>query len=262
MLSNKETNQSIRVRGRLIDQDSGNLVCLNDIWRAAGYSKNQKPEDWVRLGYVSKLVEAVLVRVTGKTQNWSRDDYHSVWYMSRGQGRGIYADVRIALAYAEYLNPKLAIEVREVFIRFKAADVTLADEILERGTADENEWAGRRAMGRTARKRYTATLQEHGVRGPGYGRCTNAIYVGLFGEDANGLKAARGVPKTGSLRDHMDTSELTYTMASESLASERIEEENCWGTKECADASQRSATFIHEAIEKDRADRSKRRLEL
>ncbi len=60
--------------------------------------------------------------------------------------------------------------------------------------------------------------------------------------------------------DNMDTAELTYVTAPEWLASERIKEENCWGTSECYDASIRIASFISEAIEKDRADRAKRSL--
>jgi hypothetical protein len=48
-------------------------------------------------------------------------------------------------------------------------------------------------------------------------------------------------------------------MASEQLATERIEDEDSRGVPECATATNRSATFIRQAIEADRADRIKRK---
>lgn len=60
----------------------------------------------------------------------------------RGAAGGTFADVRLALAYAEYLNPDLAMEVREIVLRDKAAYPTLADDILQRATPEANEGAG------------------------------------------------------------------------------------------------------------------------
>ncbi|SRR5579883_238219 len=54
-----------------------------------------------------------------------------------------------AAAYAGYLSPKLELEVREVWLRYGSDDATLADEILQRATAEENRWAGARAISRS-----------------------------------------------------------------------------------------------------------------
>lgn len=168
--------------------------------------------------------------------------------------------MRFALAYAEYLNGDLAMEVREVFLRYKAADPALADEMLARATPQANEWAGKRAIGRAVRHRFTDTLQAHGVAGIGYAQCTDAQYVALFDKRAKDLKKERGLTKSGALRDAMETVELVYIAAAEQLASDRIMEEVCQGNSECRDASGRSATFIREAIDRDKADRRKRRI--
>lgn len=250
---------SVTLRGRTIRFDENNLACLNDIWRAAGFTKNQRPSDWMRLPSTIRLIEAVLVRITGKSRNWEKSDFRSVSYTKRGSTGGTFADVRLALAYAEYLNPKLALEVREVFLRYKAADATLADDILERAGPAANEWAARRAMSRVVRNIYTETLVNHGVRlRRDFANCTNATYRGLFGKTARQLKVQEGI--TGNLRDHMDTSRLAYVMAAEALSSERIDEQKCEGPTECQIATSRSAYFIRSAIEADRKDRKEPRL--
>lgn len=243
------------LRGRTIRVDENGLFCLNDIWLAAGFKRYQKPSDWRRLEITFRLTTAVLERITGKNRNWSKNDFRTVIYAKTGQLGGTYADVRLALAYAEYLNPKLALEVKEVFLRYKAADPTLADEILQRATPIDNEWAGTRAIGRSVRAGYTAVLQKHGAVGGDYALCTNAIYLSLFNKTAKQLKASRAVGRARPLRDQMTTPELAYVMASEALSSERIEEEHCEGGGECLTATGKSARFIRQAIEFDRSDR-------
>lgn len=242
------------IRGRSIRVDDAGLVCLNDIWSAAGYRKNQRPNDWRRLPFVTKLEIAVIERITGKSRNWTKAEMKSAAYAVPGQNGGTFADVRMALAYAEYLDPKLALEVREVFLRYKAGDPTLADEILERASPEDNEWAGKRAMARAGRRPFTDTLQRHGVRFPrDYARCTDAVYIGLFRKTARDLKRVKQV--TSNLRDAMDGVELTFVAAGESLARERIEQMNCNGAVACEAATLRSTSFLRDAIEAERRDR-------
>jgi hypothetical protein len=79
--------------------------------------------------------------------------------------------------------------------------------------------------------------------------------LALFDKTAKSLKVARGLKKTDNLRDKMGLSDLTYVMAAESLANERIDQTNPEGPTPCQIAVRRSARHIREAIEKDRADR-------
>ena len=38
--------QPLIIRGRAIRADDNGLICLNDIWTAAGFTKNMRPADW------------------------------------------------------------------------------------------------------------------------------------------------------------------------------------------------------------------------
>lgn len=243
------------IRGRNIRFDANGLVCLTDIWRAAGFSKNQTPSQWQRLPFVTDLIVALLSRNMGKSHG-SKISTKSIIYSNPGATGGTYADVRLGLSYAEYLNPKLALEVKEVFLRYKAADPTLADEVLERSSPEDNEWAGKRAMARAGRRPFTDTLQRHGVKLPQeYARCTDAVYIGLFRKTARDLKRAKQV--TSSLRDAMDGVELTFVAAGEALARERIEQTSCNGPVACEAATLRSTSFLRDALEAERRDRLK-----
>lgn len=243
------------IRGRTVRVDENGLICLNDIHQASGFTVNKRPGDWRDNPNTSPLLFAVLERITGKSGNWTKTEMRSAVYAKPGAAGGTFADVRLALAYAEYLSPKLAVEVREVFLRYKAADPTLADEVLQRASPEANEWAGMRAMGRSVRRSYTDTLQAHGCAGRDFANCTNAIYGGLFDKTASQLKKSKGLSKAGNLRDNMSTKELAFVMASEALSSERIEEEQCDGGNDCYFASATSAGYIRQAIEADRKSR-------
>jgi hypothetical protein len=242
------------IRGRTVRVDENGLVCLNDIHSAGGFSTNQTPSQWQRLPFVTGLIVALLDRIMGKSHN-SNISTKSIITAKRGAAGGTYADRRLALAYAEYLSPKLALEVKDVFLRYLDADPTLADDILERATPEANEWVGTRALSRSVRHNYTDTLQNHGAVGADYGACTNALYGALFDQTAGQMKKTKGLPAKGKLRDAMTNSELVFVMAGETLSVERIEEENCEDGRACRVATTKSARRIRDAIEADRRDR-------
>lgn len=246
---------NITIRNKAIRVDENGLVCLTDIWATARSPNNQKPADWWRINSTQKLAMALLDRIMGNAHNSGKTRFKSIYY-SRGAG-GTYAHAILACAYSGYLSPKLEVEVRSTWLRFRSGDATLADEILSKATPAANEWAGVRALGRFARHRYTETLKNHGVsRGKDFGICTNETYLALFDAKAKDLKKSKGAK--GSLRDAMDVSELSYVMASESLASERINDLNDRGPVQCWLSTRTSALFIREAINKDRASRQKK----
>ena len=257
--SESDPASSLVIRGRSVRFDEDGLACLNDIWSAAGFTKNQRPNDWSRLDVTRRKIERVLELITGKSRNYEPTDMRRVFRTRRGADGGTYADVRLALDYAEYLNPKLAIEVKEVFLRYKAGDATLADEVLQKASAEDNIWAANRAIGRAARLNFTHELQERGVAEPKhYAMCTDTTYRGLFGLSAKELKAANGMPAKANLRDGMKAKDLAFLAASEALAVERMEDEESQGFTECDRATGRAASAIRGAIEGDRKDRQKR----
>lgn len=240
------------LRGRLIRVNSEGFVSLNDIHRAAGFKTTKRPYDWQRNPSTNPLIIATYERVTGKSRKGYRmsDVY-------RPTAEGTWAHPILAAAYAGYLRPELEVEMKEVWLRFKASDATLADEILERATDEENEWAASRAMGRVKRNEFTKTLDAHGVDGFGFASCTNAVYGQLFDATAKKLREERGLPKSASLRDAMSKDELVFVMMAETLAKGRIVEESPFGTAPCAQATKRSASFVRQAIDSDKRDRQR-----
>ena len=137
--------------------------------------------------------------------------YISTIRTRRGADGGTYADARLALDYAEYLNPKLAIEVKETFLRAKSGDATLADEVMEGASAEANEWIAKRSLARAARLNYTNTLKTHGVSKPQhYAGCTNVTYQSLFGKTASQMKKEKNLGKHGRLRDAMSLTHLIH----------------------------------------------------
>ncbi len=244
------------VRGQTVRFTTDGLARLNDVWSAAGSPKNRTPSDWLRLPTSNRFRDAVLEKITGKSRDWTNTEVRSVVYFKRGIGT--FADVRLALAYAEYLDQRLAVEVREVFLRFKGADPVLADELLERATPEANEWVARRAMGRSVRNMYTSELGKRGVAdGREYAFCTNATYQNLFGANAAELKQVKDLPAKANLRDNLSITELAFLAASEALSVERMSEEDSFGFVECRSATALSAKAIKSAIDADR--RSRRR---
>jgi hypothetical protein len=242
------------LRGRAISEDESGLICLDDLWTVAGGRTGKAPRFW-RITQGAKALIGALKRKVGIPNNSDSTLIHA----GRGRGsRGTFAHPILAAAYAGYLDPKLEVEVREVWLRYRAGDATLADEILQRATAEANHWAGVRALSRTGRNSYTAVLKAHGVIEKGYMECTEAVYLHLLGGKSYQLRERMGLPKGTNLRNHFDIDELAYVMAAEALAAERIEEEQRQGNSPCAEASAIGARAIRVAVDADRRNRQRR----
>jgi hypothetical protein len=244
------------LKGKKIRVDGDGFVCLNDIHIVSGLRKKRVPYEWQRLETTQNLMIALHDRITGKSRN-SEYRFSRIYRAGSGAKGGSWAHPILAAAYAGYLKPELEIEMREVWLRFKAADATLADEILERATDEENEWAASRAMGRVKRNEFTKTLDAHGVEGFGFATCTNAVYGQLFDASAKKLREDRGLAKSANLRDAMSRDELVFIMMAETLAKGRIMEEKPSGTGPCTRATKRSASFVRQAIDADKNDRQR-----
>lgn len=239
--------------------DDNGLVCLNDIHRAAGFSKNQTPSDWMRLDSYMREYVVLLKRNTGKSRLWTKDEIKSIVYTKRGADGGTWAHENLALGYASYLSPTLAVEIRDVFLRFKSGDETLHEEIRENKRRRDDAFEKSREIGKKVRKDYTDTLKSHGVtKWYEYAHCTNETYKNLLGGTAKELRITRKLAPKANVRDHMSLAEIAYTMASEALAVERIEDQNANGYAECKTETRIAATTIRGALEHDRRNRQQR----
>jgi hypothetical protein len=252
--------QSLVLRGKRISEDANGHICLDDIWALSGQKATKQPTRWRATALAKSLIIALEQKIAISSIKENKPRVPTV-YAKRGRGNvGTYAHPILAAAYAGYLSPKLEIEVREIWLRYRAGDATLADEILQRATAEENRWAGVRALSRSQRVAYTDVLKKHFVQGRGYMECTEAVYSRLLGGKSFELRQRRGLAPKVNMRDNLDMAELSFVMAAEALAAERIEEERRLGNDECAQATSQSAAAIKAAIDDDRRNRQKRLL--
>lgn len=249
--------KDLKVRGRAIRSDENDLICLTDIWEASGFSVNQRPVDWWRLPSIQSLAAALLEKV-GKSHQKKKIEVKSIFYTKSGRGGGTFAHPILACAYAGYISPKLEIEVREVWLRYKAGDPALADEVLERASPEANLWVASRAEARAIRNGYTETLRDHEVKGRGYMECTDEAYLKLFDAPAWRIRQQRGLPKGANVRDKMDIVELQAIKLTEALATQRIAVEDSRGNAECKEATGRTAANVRFAIDREMQDRQQR----
>ncbi len=227
-----------------IRQDEKGLVSLTDIYRAAESkgltSGKRNPSDWSREAgapFIEFVAEQLHTRKAGiyKTSRARAD-----------RGGGTYAHWQIALAYAKYLSPELHMQVNEVYARAKSGDVTLADEIAERASPQQQQWLLKRMQGKVARSELTSTLAKHGVVGRGYADCTNAIYRNVLGGSKKDICAVRGIEyqKNRSLRDQMNVEDLISTSMAEMVAAKQIRKFNVQGNAPCEMECDRSARRV------------------
>ena len=230
------------IGGTQIRSNEAGLVSLTDIHAAAerdGCAEGKrKPGDWAREAgsdFIEFVADNLHTRKTGiyKTSK-ARSD----------RGGGTFAHWQIALAYAKYLSPELHAQVNETYMRAKSGDVTLADEIADKASPEQQEWLARRVSGKAARSQLTATLSAHGVHGKGYADCTNAIYQPILGGKKSEVCAQRGLTKKTNLRDVMDLEQLTRTALAELIARKRIERYDVRGNAPCAVECAKAATSI------------------
>lgn len=249
--------QQLKIRNRAIRTDENGRICLNDIWASGDFSASRKSQDWWRLPATKALAEALLER-QGKSRPFSNADFTEVYYAIGKPGGGTFAHPILACAYAGYLSPGLEVEVREVWLRYRAGDPTLADEVLDRATPEANLWVASRAEARAIRSGYTETLKNHDVQGRGYMDCTNEAYLKLFDAPAWRIRQQRGLPKGSNLRDKMDIVELQAIKLTEALATQRITVEDSRGNAECKEATGRTAANVRLAIDREMQDRQQR----
>lgn len=241
----------LTVRDKTIFEDVNGNLCLTDIWRAAGAPSAKTPPNWRQLPTTDEYIAAVAENL-GKSYDKAKNDYNSVVYSRTGRRGGTFGHILVAIAYGEYLNPDLAVEIKTTYLALRTGDLSVVGEILAKAEA-AREFQEHRDVSKSIRERYEKTIATHGG---GIGESTNAIYKVLLGGTKQEIATARRLPKSVLFRDKMSTGELLQTMSSEHLATERIEELNLTGRSQTKEASRRSATIVKEAFDRERKDRT------
>lgn len=227
-----------------VKNDNG-MVSLTDLWKQAGSPKNKRPIDWQEKESTKEFIDALSLTFSSAKK--------ALLKTKRGNGAGTYAHKSLALAYAKYLDPKLHALVNEVFFE-RVEEEKNPDLIVDRAINTYSkkglspEWISKRLTGKGIRNEFTSTLKKHGVVGDGYQRCTNAMYIELYGSDANGVREKKGIPQKANIRENMSLLELQAISFTEALAKEDIEKNRKYGNEECALTANRAARAVKQSI--------------
>ncbi len=182
---------------------------------------------------------------------------HNFKFPGRGQRETPVTD-REGWAYILGLLPgvvgqKYRESAANLVVRYLDADIKLAAEVVDRNDhQDELEWLESRVRSKATRKRFTGILKAHGVRGKGYGICTNTTYQRLYGGTAKQLKKQRGLKPNANLRDDFSVTELNTTSFTEDLSGKKVNKDKPKGNHECAQTcdyvARRVASFTEDVL--------------
>ncbi len=202
----------LMLRAQRIGSDDHGNICLNDLWALEGSPSAGRPVDWKKRKSAQALEAALQDRMV---QNLHHSDERSVkptsYVTGRGRGSRTYAHPVLALDYAEFLNPALGVEVREIFLRYRSNDISLANDILDRiaEQVQEDEFRLRNREEITIRNTELARQgAQTGCRNIDYAELHNSGYRGLYGGlDASDIHRLKKLTKNQKILDHMNAAE-------------------------------------------------------
>ena len=196
------------------------------MWRASGEGESKASRFWTRLPTSRDLIEALHSNVRF-SHIWEKSPGKSAIYTKRGNRGGTFAHIILALAYAEYLNPELGIEVREIALRVYAGDVTVLDEF-NRAKRVQIEEDTNRVMVREEVRRNNSDLNLL-LKGIGakfsvqWAAFHNKGYEGLYdGLNEDQIHELKKLKENQAILDHMGFDELAANMFRTSLAQQHL----------------------------------------
>lgn len=147
-------------------------------------------------------------------------------------------------------------DAAKLFVAFLENPARLAADITDRLPADQQEWIEARLNAKRTRHTFADRLKEHGVHGFGYGRCTNAVYVPIFGSDAKGIKESiaqeKGLPLARvNPRDHMNIRQLRDLETAEQVATGQLKRSNAHGNAQSERVVRASAEYTRKLLDGD-----------
>ena len=206
------------IEGRRVTEDEEGNVCLTDLYEIAGRPENLQPAQWRRHTKAIALKAALDELIVCNTHRSAKTVSESTYYVKkRGPKSQTFAHPVLALEYAEVLDPKIGIKVKEVFLRYRANDISLANEILDRIAAQVEE-DEHRVFARDETVKHNKQIAAHGKQAGckrpwHYAELHNAGYRGLYnGLDENGIHALKGLTKNQKILDHMGVAEAAANL--------------------------------------------------
>lgn len=209
------------------------MLCLTDMWRAEGSPEDKRPAEWLRSaaakGFVEFIADSVGVGIS-----------HIIKTV-KGKRAATWAHWQVAMAYAKYLSHPFHAHVNATYLKAREQEQKRLDA---RTTSIE------------IRKEYVHEIAVHGCNKPtDYKQCTNAGYLALWGQNADGLRRKHNLAEGANLRANMSWRGLAAVSFMESLAIDRIKSSQSYGVDHCAKATHACGSIVRKAIAEERADR-------
>jgi KilA-N domain len=226
------------IMGRKITEDGGN-ICLNDLWEAAGKPEHLRATEWHRQKRTQALEAALVERIMVLNHNSEESAKKSTYYsIGKGRGSKTFAHPVLALAYAEDLLPALGVEIREIFLRYRANDISLANEILE-GLTEQAEYDHLRVELRQLVKEHNklsaGAAKEAGVTN--FEAYNGAGLAGLYGGMTKAeLLRHKKLPKDAHHLDHAGHEELAANYFKATQAAAKLKRDGIRGQQAASQA--------------------------
>ena len=250
--SSKGQLVSLQFKGESVRQDRDGRFSLNDLHRMSGAGKGKEPKEWAKLDTTKSLVEVLQDQ---QDLNGGKSPIQKVFVSTRGGGGGTWAALPLALAYASYLSPE-----------FRAACLKVVEERIEEEqnpelgiaraqeravkawtrTGKTSSWIGVRIEGISTRNEFTAICAKRGAKD--FRALTNAIYLGIYNDNAKALREKHELKTGANIRDAMGETALIMVRLAENLAGKKAEGENLYGDTELSKAAHHCARSVHEAV--------------
>lgn len=236
-INKKDILSNVRVKNEMFS--------LTDLWRLAGSDSQRTPAKWQESEPVQRFLQTAC-----KFLNVGISD---IIKSKRGKGGGTWGHKQVALEYSQYLDPNYAVLVNEVFFE-RIEEEKNPDKIVDRAinTYERKglsaQWITKRLNAKGVRNEFTSTLKKHGVMGDGYRRCTNAMYIELYGKEASDMRKSKGLPEKANIRENMSLLELQAISFAETLAMDDIENNRRYGNEECAKTANKAARQVRKSI--------------
>lgn len=254
MAESEVKERLLEVQGSRINEDAEGNVCLNDLYELAGRPDNLQPGQWRRHKKVEALKAALDDKIVCDTHNSLEKVKKSTFYVTgRGRSAKTYAHPVLALEYAETLSPDLGIRVKEVFIRYRANDISLAndilDEIAEQVQEDEFRLHNRQEI--TERNRELAAQGRRAgcASDLDYAELHNAGYRGLYkGLDAAGIHRLKKLTKSQKILDHMNAAEGAANVFRVTQAKVAMQERKPSSPQEAAEIAREAGKETRDAM--------------
>ena len=147
-------------------------------------------------------------------------------------------------------------EAAKLFVTFLDKPEKAVYLAVDRLSPEELKRVEARLNGKRTRKFFTDVLQLHGVEKHGFGQCTNAVYIPLFGLTADMLKTEiaqeHNIERAKvNPRDYFDIEDLTYVETAERVAAGQLRRKNIYGNYSVAREVRNSTEYTKKLLNGD-----------